>query len=260
MEQFYLTNLETNLLEFLDKARYATSRQLASLFFTSSTNPATQLRRANFTLMKLTNQGLLHRLDRRIGGVRAGSGSFVYGITLKGLKILKQQDEAVILRYKNTYEPSLGHLEHTLAVTQLYLEAVQLDRREVTVKLERFDFKPKSWRGYSTIAGTGSTLKPDAYLQLTNGSFEDSYFIELDRNTESLARIVNKCKQYIAYYRTGIDQRQNEVFPFVLWVVPDDNRKQALAKVIQADLYNDWELFSVVTLDEFSSHLKGGQA
>ena len=164
MEQFYLTNLETNLLEFLDKARYATSRQLASLFFSSSSNPATQLRRANFTLMKLTNQGLLHRLNRRIGGVRAGSGSFVYGITLKGLKLLKQTNEAVILRYQNIYEPSLGHLEHTLAVTQLYLEAVQLDRHHSEICLERFDFEPKSWRGYSTIAGTGSTLKPDAYL------------------------------------------------------------------------------------------------
>ena len=72
--------------------------------------------------------------------------------------------------------------------------------------------------------------KPDAYLELVNHDYEDHYFLEIDRSTESLARIVNTCKKYIEYYRSGIEQRQKEVFPYVLWVVPDDKRKLAISK------------------------------
>ena len=48
---------------------------------------------------------------------------------------------------------------------------------------------------------------------LVNHDYEDHYFLEIDRSTESLARIVNTCKKYIEYYRSGIEQRQKEVFP-----------------------------------------------
>ena len=106
--------------------------------------------------------------------------------------------------------------------------------------------------------GLGRTLKPDAYLELVNHDYEDHYFLEIDRSTESLARVVNTCKKYIEYYRSGIEQRQKEVFPYVLWVVPDDKRKLAISKAIQKELYNFWELFTVITLDEYSDYIKGG--
>ena len=101
-------------------------------------------------------------------------------------------------------------------------------------------------------------MKPDAYLELVNHDYEDYYFLEIDRSTESLARVVNTCKKYIEYYRSGIEQRQKEVFPYVLWVVPDDKRKLVISKAIQKELYNFWELFTVITLDEYSDYIKGG--
>ena len=102
------------------------------------------------------------------------------------------------------------------------------------------------------------TLKPDAYLELVSREYEDHYFIELDRSTESLTRIVNTCKKYIEYYRSGVEQRQHGVFPFVLWIVPDDKRKPAISKAIQTELYNFWELFTVITLDDYQNYIKGG--
>lgn len=71
---------------------------------------------------------------------------------------------------------------------------------------------------------------------------------------------MNTCKKYIEYYRSGIEQRQKEVFPFVLWIVPDDKRKLAISKVIQNELYNFWELFTVITLEEYPDYIKGGIA
>ncbi|MFQ9579906.1 MAG: replication-relaxation family protein [Streptococcus salivarius] len=258
MKWNYKTDNDTQILYFLSQARYATTNQLARLFFDSSVRADTSIRRASFTLQSLKKAGLISHLKRRIGGVRRGSASYVWQITFKGLKLLKNQDDSIILRYKNKYEPTQHHVEHTLAITEIFVETLETVRDSEKLSLETFSFEPNSWRSYQKLSGVGMTLKPDAYLELVNHDYEDHYFLEIDRSTESLARIVNTCKKYIEYYRSGIEQRQKEVFPYVLWVVPDDKRKLAISKVIQKELYNFWELFTVITLDEYSDYIKGG--
>lgn len=44
----------------------------------------------------------------------------------------------------------------------------------------------------------------------------------------------------------------------VLWVVPDDKRKLAILQRIQTELTEHWQLFNVVTLDEFNDYIEGG--
>lgn len=254
-----LTNNDISILNFLNQARFATTRQLARLFFSDSPTTETSIRRTNFAVQRLKQAGLISHLERRIGGVRAGSASYVWQITFQGLKLLKGKDNSIALRYKNQYEPSQHHVEHTLAITEIFIETIEVCRNSNSISLENFSFEPTSWRDYQKLSGVGITLKPDAYLKLVNREYEDNYFIELDRSTESLTRVVNQCKKYIEYYRSGIEQRQNEVFPYVLWIVPDEKRKSAISKVIQKELYNFWELFTVLTLDEFQDYIKGGQ-
>ena len=258
MKWNYKTDNDTQILYFLSQARYATTNQLARLFFDSSVRADTSIRRASFTLQSLKKAGLISHLKRRIGGARRGSASYVWQITFKGLKLLKNQDDSIILRYKNKYEPTQHHVEHTLAITEVFVETLEAVRNSKNLSLENFSFEPNSWRSYQKLSGVGMTLKPDAYLELVNHDYEDHYFLEIDRSTESLVRILNTCKKYIEYYRSGIEQRQKEVFPYVLWVVPDDKRKLAISKVIQKELYNFWELFTVITLDEYSDYIKGG--
>ncbi|MDG3131610.1 replication-relaxation family protein [Streptococcus suis] len=253
-----LTPQDSPLLYFLNQARYATTSQLARLFYSDSDKPETAIRRANFTMQRLLKAGLVSHLKRRIGGVRKGSASYVWQITFQGLKLLKSQDETIVLRYKNQYEPSQHHVEHTLAVTEIFVETMETVRNSEKLSLEAFSFEPNSWRNYQKLSGLGMTLKPDAYLELVSQEYEDHYFIELDRSTESLARIVNTCKKYIEYYRSGVEQRQHGVFPFVLWIVTDDKRKLAISKAIQKELYNFWELFTVITLDDYQDYIKGG--
>lgn len=253
-----LTANDIAILHFLNRARFATTRQLARLFYSDSPSPETAIRRANFTTQRLKKEGLISHLDRRIGGARKGSASYVWQITFQGLKVLKGKDSTVALRYKNRYEPTQHHVEHTLAITEIFVETIEVARSSSTISLEDFSFEPTSWRDYQKLSGVGLTLKPDAYLELLNGEYEDHYFLEIDRRTESLARVVNTCKKYIEYYRSGIEQRQKEVFPYVLWIVPDDKRKTAILKAIQNELYNFWELFTVITLDEYQSYIKGG--
>ena len=253
-----LTTQDIQILYFLNQARYTTTSQLARLFYSDSDKPETAIRRANFTAQRLLKAGLVSHLKRRIGGVRKGSASYVWQITFQGLKLLKGQDETIVLRYKNHYEPSQHHVEHTLAVTEIFIKTMETVRNSKKLSLEAFSFEPNSWRSYQKLSGLGMTLKPDAYLELVSQEYEDHYFIELDRSTESLARIVNTCKKYIEYYRSGVEQRQHGVFPFVLWIVPDDKRKPAISKAIQTELYNFWELFTVITLDDYQNYIKGG--
>ena len=94
-------------------------------------------------------------------------------------------------------------------------------------------------------------------LELVNHDYEDHYFLEIDRSTESLARIVNTCKKYIEYYRSGIEQRQKEVFPYVCGLCQMTS-VSCDSKAIQKELYNFWELFTVITLEEYPDYIKGG--
>ena len=116
MEKIELTEKERKILTLLAQCRYATTKQIVALYFQDSQHSRTAFRRANLLLTKLKNHQLVRHLERRIGGVRAGSGSFVWHITIKGLKALHRPQ-----RFKNKYEPTAHHLEHTLAVTQAYV-------------------------------------------------------------------------------------------------------------------------------------------
>lgn len=65
-------------------------------------------------------------------------------------------------------------------------------------------------------------------------------------------------KQYIRYYNLNIEQKETGVFPLVLWIVPDEKRKLAIEQRIQKELQDYWELFQVITLDDFKDFMTGG--
>jgi Replication-relaxation len=65
--------------------------------------------------------------------------------------------------------------------------------------------------------GGQAILKPDLYAVTASRDFEDSWFIEVDRGTESLPTLLRKCGQYEEYRRSGVEQRDRQVFPLVLW-------------------------------------------
>lgn len=251
-----LTKQDYDLLSLLNRCRYATTKQLVELYFRQN-KPKTATRRANLLTKKLSNLGLIHHLERRIGGVRAGSGSYIWYLTHKGVKTLRTVDPSIKLKLKNRYEPTQNHLKHQLFVTQIFVELTTL-HLDGKIKLENFSFEPKCWRSFATLFSS-FTLKPDAFAKLTIDDFEDAYFFEADNATEHIGRVIAKCKQYIQYFNTGIEQRENEIFPLVVWVVPDEKRKLAILNRIKEDLDAYWELFTVITLDELPDFIQGGR-
>ena len=249
---------EGHVLKFLLKAKYVTTKQLARLYFTDSVSSSTALRRANLTTKKLNEKDYIGHLDRRIGGVRAGSGSFVWTISTKGLKWLKHFKPSLAITRQNHYEPTWHHLEHTLAISEIYVQLTELKNMHLVQSIDKFQFEPSCWRGWLDNYAGRMILKPDCYIEISLDNYLYNYFVEVDKNSESLARVINKSKQYIRYYNLNIEQKETGVFPLVLWVVPDEKRKLAIEQRIQKELQDYWELFQVITLDDFKDFMAGG--
>ena len=68
---------DRELLGVVQQYRYLMTGQIQRLVFTEAANSSAGLRATNRNLKKLYEFGLINRLSRRIGGVRAGSSSLM---------------------------------------------------------------------------------------------------------------------------------------------------------------------------------------
>ena len=152
------------------------------------------------------------------------------------------------------FEPSVQFLGHNLAIAETY---VRLNELGDTLFLKA-DLEPDCWRDYAGIGGVATTLKPDMYAVTFSDEYEDYWFIEVDLATEAPSQVITKCKRYIRYYQSGAEQRQSDVFPFVVWLVPDDKRKAVLQERMDSDLKDSPDIFRVVVAEEFEGLIRQG--
>lgn len=243
------------VLSAIQRHRYLMTGQVQRLIFTDATTATAALRAASRCLKKLKSLGLICTLSRRIGGVRAGSGSLVWYISHAGERLLRLHDHkpAPVRRF---FEPSPYFLAHTLAVSEISLRLTELCR-EQDMTLAALQSEPECWRSYSEH-GTHLSLKPDLYAATVSGEYEDRWFFEVDLDTESPAKVVEKCQRYHQYYRTGLEQKASGVFPLTVWVVPDAGRRDRLAAAIRTAFDKQPRLFAVITGDELAHLIKYG--
>ena len=102
----------------IQRFRYLMSSQVQRLHFMDAATPSAALRAASRCLKKLRELGLVGHLSRRIGGVRAGSGSLVWYITHAGERLIYLQSHT-LTPTKRFFEPSPHFLAHTLAVADV---------------------------------------------------------------------------------------------------------------------------------------------
>lgn len=244
-----LSDRDREVLTTLARVRVATARQLYQLQFEGVTR-----RQARAALSSLTGRRLITRLPRVVGGVRAGSTGYVYALDLAGIRLMRP-DHA---RPQRPWSVGQTFLDHSLAVTDLYVRFVGAHR---TARLTLADFvtEPGCWRRFHGPGGARVVLKPDAALRLLVGRFEDRWFIEVDRGTESRTALARKCDLYRQYWQTGREQaRANGIFPKVVWLVPDERRQKALADVIGRQPTYAWPLFAVALTSEAVERLLRG--
>ena len=255
-----LSERDKTILRSLQNCRYLITSQIQRLHFTDSINPIAALRAANRTMQKLKDFGIVEFLERRIGGVRAGSKSYVWTLTESGINLLHLNDTDYTPR-KRSFEPSLNFLKHTLEVNETYIQLIEICRK-YQMELVKTELEPDCWRGYTGEDGKPATMKPDMFAITGNDKFEYSYFIEVDMNTESPSKVIIKCERYAQYRRNGIEQKQHGVFPLVVWLVYSESRKNKILQYI-ADCReipeNSKDIFTVIMPNEFEPLICNGK-
>lgn len=236
------------IITSVQRYRYMMTSQLQRLHFTDAATPAAALRAASRTLKKLRELGLIDTLSRRIGGVRAGSGGLVWHITHAGERLIYLRTQT-LTPTKRFFEPSPYFLAHTLAVTEVAVQLIELCRNDKKLTLSTLQLEPECWRTYSEY-GNMLVLKPDLFAITVSGQYEDRWFLEVDLDTESPSKIVAKCEKYHKYYRTGLEQQESGVFPLTVWIVPSVERKEKLITHIKKTFDKQPRLFAVITADE----------
>jgi hypothetical protein len=133
-----------------------------------------------------------------------------------------------------------------------------LAERAGTFERMTFTAEPACWRTFFGPGGGRLTLKPDAYVRLQLGRYEDHWFVEVDRSTESRSTLARKADSYRAYWQSGTEQARTGVFPRVIFLVPDDARREVITEVLSRQPAEVWPLFVVARADEAATRLAQG--
>jgi len=231
-----LSDRDMEILRTLAAYRLATGEQLRRLHFTDHASTASATRSALRVLSRLHGLRLMDRLQRRIGGVHAGSAGYVWHLASAGRRLLARDNpEGVDLPRVAATEPTERTVAHTLAVTEV---GVRLDELAQAGRLDVIECvpEPAAWRYYLNAGGGRSVLKPDlwAVTALPGGDAEDLWFIEVDMGREPMATVLRKAEQYEAYRRTGVEQQAQGTFPRVVWLCMGGNGGKRAGHILSA--------------------------
>lgn len=221
-----LSTRDQAILTDLERVRVLTGAQLQRLHF-DHIKPASRARDRRQVLQRLTDLGLVSTLDRRIGGVRAGSAGHVYTLTPAGQRLQAlQRGQPLPPRSRRLHTPSAPFLAHALAISDIYVSLIEASRHH-DFQVSTFTTEPACWQP----TGTNRDLKPDAYTLLATPTYKDCWWLEIDRATESLPKITRKCRTYLNFLIHG-GVGPHEVPPRILFTTPDTDRRNAIQDVI----------------------------
>lgn len=250
-----LSERDWAVIRLIGQHKYLTTRQMEGFCFADHATLLTGSRVCRRVLRRLCSLRVLQPLERRIGGVRAGSASYVRQLGSVGRRLLP------VGRRTRPHEPGALFLGHTLAVADAHLTLV-VATRAGSLTLERMDVEPDCWRNYTGLGGARLTLKPDLYAVIgdpADQDYENRWFIEVDRGTEHQARLLEKCHRYLDYQASGVEQRDGGGFPLVVWAMASPEEVGRLEDAIAMEhQLSASGLFRVTTHDGLAGLVAGG--
>lgn len=228
-----LSARDREIVETVGRFKQMHARQIGSLLFADLAS-ATPLDRA---LRRLRDRGYLTRLAvRAVGGVGGGSTQYIYQLGRAGWSLLGVPGKHWAYRSANL---------HALDLAQLYVDLKNLERTG-EVEVIRFDREQEGWRNIGDVQ-----LTPDAYLELGHPAARTKVtcFIELDRGTEHTRQIKDTCVRYWQAY----ERWEDEVFPYVLFVVPDEPRRREIADVTGGGPREAHDIFRILLASDIQA-------
>lgn len=244
-----MSERDWQILSTLARVRLATVAQLETLHCKGLTR-----RRTQQVLKDLSEMRVIRRLDRIVGGVRAGSSGHVYALDVAGQRLADLHRTG---RPRPPRAVGAAFVGHALAVTDAYVRLVLADRGGA-LRLLRFVGEPGAWRSYIGPGGARVWIKPDAYVVVEVEGFEDHWFLEVDCGTESAATLARKMTAYVQYWRSGTEEARGGVFPRVLWAVRDSPRRELMAAVFARQPSEVQALFDVTTAEQVAIRIAAG--
>jgi hypothetical protein len=217
------------VVELVGRFRQLTAGQIGAVLFAGN-GSQTPLDRC---LKRLVERRYLARLSRLVGGDGGGSAQYVYQLGRAGCQLVSRPGRYWPLRAVNL---------HTLAIADCFVRLVEAERAG-TCTILRFDPEPD-------VPANGVTLTPDALVDLGyhERGMKTSHFLEVDRATEHRETIKDKCVRYWRAYQ----QWDGDVFPYVIFVVPDRERATVIRQVIASGPTEAQPLFQVFLASTFS--------
>lgn len=244
-----LSERDHRILQVVRQHKFVTTRQLQRLLFHDHATIDAGTRACTRVLQRLRERRFLYRIDRPVGGIRGGSGAYVWGLDVAGDRVTRALTTNDDDKRVRAFEPTPLFLAHTLAVTETRVMLEEASRSDL-LELFEVSTEPWNWRRYLGRGGQPSVLKPDLYAVTASGDYEDHWFLEIDQGTESIPTLIRKCHVYTAYRNSGTEQTRSGVFPLVVWIITDPTRGRRLQVHIRGDTRLDARLFRVVAPDQ----------
>lgn len=239
-----LTERDYAVLKRVSDLRFVSGSQLLRMHFADSSDTAANARAARRALLRLVRLDCLRRLPRVVGGARSGSAGFIYHLGRAGQRVAIERGWQPESRRRRSEVPGTLFVDHALKVAELHMLLTEADRSR-TVELLALDGEPACWRSYGGVRGQRRTLKPDSYVRLGVGAYEDSYFIEVDMGTEGSRALERQLNLYLDYEASSKEQAERGVFPKTLWLAPDAERASVIEDCTLRLPHSARELFAV---------------
>lgn len=228
----------------LSRARVLTGSQLDRLLGQPDTAKRTTERARQRAIAHLSSLGLVRMLDRRIGGMRAGSAGYVHALTAAGHKLaalLNGQQPPRRIRHSRVPGPMF--LAHALDIAEIYVQLTEASRAG-RFRVAEFITEPASW-----WRDSGIVLRPDAYTVLATPRYRDLWWLEIDRATESLPRLRDKCRDYLDHFTSG-GTGPDGGHPRILFTAPDPQRADTIRAAIATTGADTGESITITTHDQ----------
>jgi hypothetical protein len=219
-----LSDRDRAVLDALATARVLSGGQLERLLFIDIA-PSARGRIRRRVLGRLVASGLVQTLERRVGGVRAGSAGLVYALSAAGHR-LRDLGTSGQVRRRSAHTPGALFLAHALAVGEVFVQLHEALRGAPGPRLERFAVEADA----RFIAGQ-VVLRPDALAVLSAGDVEDVWWLEIDRGSESAPRLRSMFGRYLAFARSG-EAGPGGVVPRVVISVMNERRRRLVRRVV----------------------------
>ncbi|MEV7874174.1 replication-relaxation family protein [Microbacterium sp. NPDC089188] len=245
-----LSARDHHILDFLSRHRYASTTHLRDVFFAGHATTTAGTRACIRVLHRLLRDRLVARLERRVGGSARGSAASIWYLDAVGERLTRPEQTS----RRRFASVSTLFLEHTLAITDTHVTLIT-QAQATGAELERVEIESQAWRPFLTTHATPTVLKPDLYAHLSTPDYDDHYYLEIDRASESIPVVLGQCRLYTAYRATGRAQTEHGVFPRVVWIVPTQRRADRLTAAIHAEQDLPDRLFTVITTTQFAATL-----